>query len=204
VTALKITRTVKRWALTLSIVDGWTLAATLVAGSIPIAALGMWAYIHSDQQQHEGASPFTDEPDVTSPKPAFKFTRDVAVNVIANLVAAAIIYLAAALAGLLPRSPGLLFAATIVILTAVAFVIFFLALATRGRVRGYFFGAALTVLGIAAVAAPFVPGSGLDGIENVTSPVAGAGTIWMGMAAFRHTRRVHRERTAWSAVTAVD
>jgi hypothetical protein len=44
-----------------------------------------------------------------SPMPGLmKFARDVAVNVLANLVAAAVIYLAGAATGVLPRSPKLI------------------------------------------------------------------------------------------------
>jgi hypothetical protein len=44
--------------------------------------------------------------------PLYRLTRDILVNVIANLVAAAIIYLVGALVGLLPSEPGAILVAT--------------------------------------------------------------------------------------------
>ncbi len=55
--------------------------------------------------------------------PLATFGRDVGVNVLANLIAAAIIYLLGVLAGLLPRSPQLLVAASLVVLSSLTFAL---------------------------------------------------------------------------------
>lgn len=80
-----------------------------------------------------------------------KFIRDVGINVIANLVAAAIIYLLGTLAGLFPRSPaGIGLAVLLITVLAIASVgaVFGASNAVTGKAAE---GALALVLGIAFI-----------------------------------------------------
>ena len=128
-----------------------------------------------------------------------KFARDVFVNVVANLVAAAIIYLLGVIAGLFPRSPGLVFAATLVLLVAAGLLAFVGGLLSRGHVQEYFIGTALLVLGIAEVIAPFVRATGLDLPWKGMMPMSGVVLTGLGMLTVVATYRLRRYQAAKSA-----
>jgi xanthine/uracil permease len=69
------------------------------------------------------------------------FARDVLVNVLANLIAAAIIYLLTVATGLLPRTPLLVFAALSFIFASVAIGFYILAFRLGAQRRGLRFRA---------------------------------------------------------------
>jgi hypothetical protein len=73
-----------------------------------------------------------------APRTSAPFLRDVAVNVVANLVAAAVIYLVGVLAGVFPREPRVILAAVAVLLfsAALSLTVLLSRLASRARRNG--------------------------------------------------------------------
>jgi hypothetical protein len=78
-----------------------------------------------------------------------RFARDVSINVIANLVAAAVIYLADTVSGLLPRSTYVIAFAVVIVLFGASLLLLALGLALRGPATLYLLGVAQIALGIA-------------------------------------------------------
>ncbi|MGW3888208.1 hypothetical protein ACWD69_05935 [Micromonospora chokoriensis] len=174
--------------------DGWTLAATLVASTVPLAAVGLAAYV-VDVRRHipdgeEGSAASTA---TRRSSPSSKFARDVAVNVIANLAAGAIIYLLAAAFGLLPRSPYLIFTALTVVSMIAGCGLGAVGLALRGDAKLYTLGAALIVMGTSGMLAPFIKDSGLTGWEKFWLPIASSGALAVGLIIIATMRRLRRQ-----------
>ena len=113
----------------------------------------------------------------------------------ANLVAAAVIYLMGTLAGVLPRSPYLIFTSVTVLLMGLAYCLTVLGIVMRGQTRTYVIGTAMIMLGVSLIGAPFIRTSGITWPEKVTMPVAGVICVWLGVTAVLDTRR-QRHRPA--------
>jgi drug/metabolite transporter (DMT)-like permease len=102
-----------------------------------------------------------------------RFARDVAVNVLANLLAAAVIYVVGAFAGLLPKSRDLITVSVVIIVAGVALLVaavgytFF-----GGRARLHIVSAGIFVLGIYFLLAPLAP-DGLDTVDRILAPFMG-------------------------------
>ncbi|MGA4731006.1 hypothetical protein ACPB67_26625 [Micromonospora taraxaci] len=173
--------------------DGWTLAATLMASTTPIVGLGLAAYVADVHKRlPDGEAGSTASPQAQRSSPSAKFARDVAVNVIANLVAAAIIYLLAAGFGLLPRSPYLIFTALTVVVMTAGCGLGLVGLALRGDAKIYTLGAAMIAMGASGVLAPFIKDSGLTGWEKFWLPIGSVGAFSMGLITIATTRRLRR------------
>ena len=86
------------------------------------------------------------------PRPQRSFARDVGVNVLANLIAAAIVYLLGAAAGLLPRSPGALIPATALVAAACFWILMVLVKFGPERYWALAYGVANYCAGVALVA----------------------------------------------------
>lgn len=108
-----------------------------------------------------------------------KFCQQVGINVLANLIAAAIVYLVAVLTGLLPTSPRTTLLAASFIFMASAIILFPFARSMSGK-RGFLLaGVVLILIGVAAVIAPLA--SSKLGWEGVILPIVGWVTIIMGI-----------------------
>ncbi|MEV4823108.1 hypothetical protein [Micromonospora sp. NPDC049274] len=116
-----------------------------------------------------------------------------AVNVIANLAAAAVIYLLAAVSGLLPRSPYLIFTALITVALVAGFGLGAVGLALRGDAKIYTLGAALIVMGASGVLARFIKDSGLTGWEKFWLPIASSGALAVGLIIVASMRQLRRQ-----------
>ena len=115
-------------------------------------------------------------------------------NVLANLIAAAIIYVLAAAAGLLPRDPALIVAALILVSLAAAVVLTFLittnAFADKGDVLAGWTAIALgTPILTSAVGYAFREGRPATGIGG---GLMGAGLAGAGVAMLVAGRRIRR------------
>jgi peptidoglycan/LPS O-acetylase OafA/YrhL len=156
----------------------WTLAAVLISSTAPIVALTVGAYIVAEQRDMSGRK-VPPSPERTGAPT--KFARDVVMNVAANLIAAAIIYLLVALAGLLPKSPTLLLTAAVVIAIPGGVILFLAGVAAKGKSQVFLFGSSMILLGIVGLVIPFVPGSDLSGLEKVLMPVGAIGCLIIGI-----------------------
>lgn len=122
-----------------------------------------------------------------------KFARDVLVNVLANLIAAAVIYLAGAGAGLLPSSPQLIAASLSMILACAFFGLVIISRFTGGHLRYQMTTAGIAISGPAMMAATF---AGV--LDNEPFPRwffygTGAYTTIAGLAMFYYIRQLDAE-----------
>lgn len=160
--------------------NSWTLAATLIASTVPIAGLGLAAYVVDFQKRTlAGEKEVEASSQAKVSSPSRKFARDVAVNVVANLAAAAIVYLLASVFGLLPRSPYLILTALTVLALTAGLGLGAVGLALRGKAKIYTLGTALVVMGASGLLVPFIRDSGLTGWEKSWLPVASLGSLSM-------------------------
>jgi hypothetical protein len=125
------------------------------------------------------------------------FARDVAVNVVANLVAAAILYLIGVCVGLLPTDPTLLISAACVVAFALG-IAFWIADGTilRGREvtprRLWLLSAATVGLGLSSFLAAFLPFMEWSLFQKVGYVVMGVSVAsWGAGTAYELTRRLH-------------
>jgi len=180
--------------------DGWTLAATLIASTAPIVgAIIAVPVIDYQRRRSAGEESSVTRRQAQRARPYIRFARDVSVNVIANLAAAAIIYLLGSAAGLLPRSPQLIFTSVFVVVMTAGFGLGVAGLALRGNAKIYTSGAALIVLGAAGVLAPFIKDSGLTTWEKSWLPIASAATFTLGWIIVIFNRKMNRLRDSDSA-----
>jgi hypothetical membrane protein len=84
-----------------------------------------------------------------------------------------VIYLMGTLAGVLPRSPYLIFTSVTVLLMGLAYGLTVLGIVMRGQKRTYVIGTAMIMLGVPLIGASFIRTSGITWPEKVTMPVAG-------------------------------
>jgi tellurite resistance protein TehA-like permease len=112
------------------------------------------------------------------------FARDVAVNVIANLVAASILYLVGAGVGLLPTNGTLLISTAFVVAFALGVAIWIAEVAIyrgprrfKSRKPVMLSSVALGLLGAAGVLAAFIPDMGLSLFEKVWYVIGGTSGI---------------------------
>lgn len=179
---------------TLNLMDGWTLAATLAASTAPLLAVGLAAHVVDFQKRAaSGERGATVGPVIQKPSTSLTFARDVAVNVIANLAAAAIIYLLAAGFGLLPRSPYLIFTALTTVAMAAGCGLGAVGLALRGDAKIYTLGAALIVMGASGVLMPFVKDSGLTGWEKFWLPLVSSSALAVGLIMISAMKQLKRQ-----------
>lgn len=89
------------------------------------------------------------------------FIRDVLVNVVANLIAAAAIYLIGALVGLLPRNPTLIIGAVIGICSVGGMALIGTYERFKGKTSGTVFGVGFIGLGLATLALGIWAASGM-------------------------------------------
>ena len=119
-------------------------------------------------------------------KNAAIFSRDVGVNVLANLIAAAVIYLLAVMTGLLPNSPRVTLLAASVVLMALALVLFAFTYTLSGKRRFVASGLVLILGGIASVIVPFA--SIKSDWSAAILPLLGWTAILMGAFMIHHRR----------------
>jgi len=133
------------------------------------------------------------------------FARDVVVNVLANLIAAAVIYLLGILVGLFPRTTGAVNLAITVILVA-SFIVLAIAAISRSRMhpKRPAYRKSLYVSAIAGIACGISAAAGslllprLPIFERITGTIGGLGfALFMAaaIAALRH-QRDSRDSTA--------
>ena len=123
-----------------------------------------------------------------------RFVANVMTNVLANLIAAAIIYVLAAAAGLLPRDPALILAALLLVGLAAAMILIFListdAFADKEDILGGWMAISLGApILTAAVAYAFREG---DPAAGVAGGLMGAGLTGAGVALLVAGRRLRR------------
>ncbi|MER7459449.1 hypothetical protein [Micromonospora sp. NPDC126480] len=160
---------------------GWTVAAAVLAGVVPVLMLGVGAYLYHLRRQ--GGERGTLSRPVDRPgeqSPGIRFTRDVAVNVVANLVAVAILYLFGAAAGLLPRSPYLIFSSVVLILVGLGIALGVVGMLLRGHAKVYVFCCALILGGLGQSVAPLVREVELDSLEKILYPIGGVAAVVVG------------------------
>ncbi|MCO1616767.1 hypothetical protein M8C11_18805 [Micromonospora sp. CPM1] len=174
---------------------GWELAGVTLAGSVSVVALGVVLFLY--ERQHRGTPVRRKPPSAGHDQPpsaVAKFARDVGVNVIANLVAAAVVYIAAVVGGLLPRSPYLIVASAVVVLVSIGMALGALGLVVRNHVGLYFLGIALIAMGVGALTFPFFGDLLIaDPVERWLSPLGGVGAITVGVSAIVNVRRQRRQ-----------
>lgn len=122
-----------------------------------------------------------------------QFGRDVLVNVLANLVAGAIIYMAGVFAGLLPRSPALLYASALLILAALGVLLFLAGLIMRGDRGLQTIDVAVAMFAIFMAGLMFLPGNRMDVIQRVAVLTISAIAVW-SVVAVRNSRRNYRSK----------
>jgi hypothetical protein len=147
-------------------------------GPSATAALAFYGVGRVQQFVDGAASP---QQSVSAERPqrtAARFGRDVTVNVIANLVAGAIIYLAAAIAGLLPRSPYLIFLSAALAVFVLGIGLASLAALLPGRGGIYALCISLGFLGVLELAIPFMRLPALQ-VERLVLPISGIASIYL-------------------------
>jgi hypothetical protein len=119
---------------------------------------------------------------------ARRLARDVLVNVVANLVAAAVIYLIGVVAGLLPSSPIAIAAAAALTLGGLGLAIMVLSVTfVGGRVAIYAVAFGFVLAGASLMAAPLV----VDGLwlsDKIGLPILGFLCISLGFSSIRVLR----------------
>lgn len=125
--------------------------------------------------------------------PGIRFTRDVAVNVVANLIAAAILYLLGAAAGLLPRSPYLIFSSAVLILVGLGIALGVVGMLLRGHAKAYVFCCALILGGLGQSVAPLVREAELGSLEKVLYPIGGVAAAVLGASGIVSIWRSRKE-----------
>ncbi|WP_433530461.1 hypothetical protein ACQPYA_30670 [Micromonospora sp. CA-263727] len=120
---------------------------------------------------------------------ASRFARDVLVNVLANLIASAVIYLLGAAGGLLPKSPYLIWTSVAILLMAVGVGLAVLSqFLPRGPNRRMVFGISLIPFGVAGVLIPFFS-ENLDASNRVVIPASGVAAVVNGVIFILLARR---------------
>jgi len=111
------------------------------------------------------------------------FARDVAVNVIANLVAAAIIYLVGVAAGLLPKSPDIYVTAIVIVLFAGGLAIYAVGkFYFTGRNETRAIAISMIALGLVGPLVSLAPiASGLSRTDKLEYSALGAAMIITGI-----------------------
>jgi hypothetical protein len=122
------------------------------------------------------------------------FVRDVGINVLANLLAASLIYLGGALVGLFPRDPKAIVSAVALLLLGVSLSPFLASSFLRNELREISFGVGAMLFGASMLIASF---SGLDLGALTGSTLSGRIGIaliivWGAWAARRDFRRYRR------------
>jgi hypothetical protein len=101
---------------------------------------------------------------------------------------------AAAVAGLIPRSPYLILSASFIIVMGVGFALWALSVVLRGEAQILVLSSATIVLGLAAMGAPFAGITGLSRLEKIGYPITGVALIGMGISAVHIVRMARRSR----------
>jgi hypothetical protein len=110
-----------------------------------------------------------------------RFARDVGVNVAANLVTLAVVYVAGVVAGFFPRNAYLFVTAMFVVAMTVAVVVLAASHRLRGQARGYALGGGLVALGVPAALTPLAPELHLSAVDRWTYPVIGVAALVAGV-----------------------
>lgn len=168
--------------------NGWELAGSLAASIAVFASAGLVLYLRATE---DGS--LTDEstfPRRAEPSSAERLARDVAVNVVANLIAAAIIYILAATVGILPRSPYLLMVAGMVVTVGAGVCLAAVGVVARARARIYFLATSLAALGLPLLSFPML-GDRLvpNEVLRWVAPFSGISAIYVGLSVILRVRR---------------
>jgi hypothetical protein len=118
-----------------------------------------------------------------------RFARDVAVNVVGNLIAVAVIYLSAVIGGAIPRNPYLVLSAGFVIFVGSGTLVLLLSYVLRGRWKMYALVSSVLLIGLGAMAVPFLPDTDVQGFERVGYFGMGVGGIVLGVMTLIDLRR---------------
>ena len=136
---------------------------------------------------------------VADNKPPRRFARDVAVNVVANLITAAILYMVGVLVGLVPTVHGIEIKWVEVSLESAGILTLAVAMSTQRGWRAYVVGPSGIFLGLAGVLSPFASGGRL---ETWSYCVAGAVMVCLGVAVLWKGRRWYEGGHPWVANSA--
>jgi hypothetical protein len=118
-----------------------------------------------------------------------QFARDVLINVLANLIAAAVIYLAGAIAGVLPRRPGLIFVSVTLLIAGLGFAAAIAGVVTKGPRKSGLHGIALALLSIVTASTPFVPGANTTLLDKIGYPASGLIGLYVSIYVYRQSRQ---------------
>ncbi|WP_431878031.1 hypothetical protein [Micromonospora marina] len=112
------------------------------------------------------------------PHPIVRFARETGSNVLANLIAAAVVYLLGVVGGLLPRSPYLIVLSIMFALGGIGVILFPLGMLLPGRAGALAASGSVVLVGLVGIAAPFVDGGRLGALQGVAYPIMG----WLAIA----------------------
>ncbi|MFD6611495.1 hypothetical protein ACFWD1_21760 [Micromonospora chalcea] len=168
--------------------DGWQWTEVASATVTPVV-LGVMLWRERDllagEPRPQEASATPPQP----PRPLFRFARDTGSNVLANLIAAAVVYLLGVVGGLLPRSPSLVILSIMLVLGGLGVVLFPLGMLLPGRPGALAASGSIMLVGLVGIIAPFVDGGRLHSFEGVAYPIVGWLAITCAILIYRFRSR---------------
>lgn len=111
-----------------------------------------------------------------------RLVRDIAVNVAANLITAAVIYLAGVVSGVIPRNPSLITTALVIVSSSGSICLYVAArIFLYGRAQGYAFGWMMTLLGVGVISSVFAVGKQMSSLDRTLYPIMGVAALFSGI-----------------------
>ncbi|MFI6779624.1 hypothetical protein [Micromonospora sp. NPDC050276] len=157
--------------ITVTVMNGWQWAEVASATVTPVV-LGVMLWRERDLLAGKPRSQETATP-AQPPRPLFRFARDTGSNVLANLIAAAVVYLLGVVGGLLPRSPYLVILSIMFVFGGLGVILFPLGMLLPGRPGALTASGSIMLIGLVGIVAPFIDGGRLNSLEGVAYPIIG-------------------------------